>query len=210
MTDEKLNKLTMIVEGHGEHQSYNSLASRILKERHEYIPIGNVSGIGNILKEEKFHANLTQFTKMYNPRVVLVTLDLIDAVKRGYCSDCVELKNKMDTSIQIWTSNAAKDGRIIHVPNVTVIIQIQKLETWLLADLDSLKESGWLKESAPLHDDVDSLKDPSDYIRTHAARHIDTKNPKTVKDIFTNMDVDVMRTKSGSFDKFARELEKIY
>lgn len=210
MTNEAAtHNLGFIVEGDGEYHSFKSLVAKIIDRQPGHIPMINAGGFGGVLKKEKLHENLTDLAKLYKVKKIIVCIDLIDPLNEGLCSSCVELKSIIDRNIESWTTNALSDIRIKFVPEVILVIQIQKFESWMIADVNSLIENDIFLEVDQLTD-VDELKNPSKFIKDYSKVEFNSKNPMFVKTIISKLDPSIMRKNSKSFDKLAREIKLVF
>lgn len=200
--------LGLIVEGHGEYESFPSLIYKILKRQPGEVPRVNAWGIGGIVKREKLHENINSIARLKPLKRLIVCIDLEECLKEGICSDCQDLKNILDGHISSWLDGARSDQRIALIPQIVTVIQIKKFENWMISDVASLVSLGMFGE-VEQDTDVDNLN-PTNYIRLNAVQDFNSKNPKFVKSVISALDPDVMKVHSRSFNKFYREVVSAY
>jgi hypothetical protein len=89
------------------------------------------------------------------------------------------------------------------------VIQVQTFETWLIADVVSLVQAGYMKKGSKQLSNVDEqITKPAQWLRKRTKQ--DIKDPKYAKAMVSELDPEVMRSNSHSFDKFFREVESSY
>ncbi|WP_124552570.1 DUF4276 family protein [Methylophilus methylotrophus] len=204
-TEDQMLRLGLIVEGDGEYQAFPSIISRIIGAPVGKLPRVNANGYGNITCRNRLQKLLSSLLSLDCVQKVIICVDAMEPIKDEIVRNCVELKQLIESHVQDWFSQAINDSRIKHIPEVVVVIQVQKLETWMIADTQSLFHNSLIKSDVRLTN-VDEIPNPSATLKQIAKIEIDTKNPKVAKEILGFLDVNVMRLHSRSFDKFFREI----
>jgi hypothetical protein len=199
-----------IVEGEGEFYCYPSLVCRVLDKRGLYCPVVNAGGYGNIIRH--LDDQLTSLTLRCNPCNVIVTVDLKDALDRGLCNDCADLRVCLEQQACNWLLAAMRDSRLAPLPDrIKIVIQVPKFESWVIADVDHLCSSGHIAITEYQLPDVDSqIANPAQWLKERLAPRVSLKNPKHAKEMISKLDPNVMRQNSASFDKFCRETTACY
>lgn len=198
-----------IVEGHGEFNCYPSLFSRIVNDNNTFVPLLNAGGCGTIVKRLK--EQLTDIQITYKPLVIVVTIDLVDVIDQGLFATCVELVNYLDHQVAEWIENSTGDARLNPLPNRVVnVIQIKKFETWMISDIQGLKEAQFVSETVPEVNNADEIASPTNWLNINLQTSISTKSPADAKSLFSVLDPARMVANSKSFDKFHREVTIAY
>lgn len=196
--------LGLIVEGHCEYDSFPSIISKI-PNTPGYVPIVNAGGIGNIIKNTD--EQLLALIKLCNPKKIIITLDYRDALREGYVSDCIELKNKITNKCLDFMSNPAYST--LKLPeNIIVVIADKTFETWICADLDSLKSNEFFNSKliTEKFTNVDlEISHPTKWLESKLKKNADIKNRRNRVKIYKKINPEIARLKSRSFDKFYRE-----
>ncbi len=201
-----------IVEGKGEYHSYPSIITRILCKSGFKIPIALAGGVGNIIKHLDEH--LTDIIVADHPLSIIITVDLIDNIKKGTVGDCKELCDLLYGNVQSFIDTHQSKERFQPFPEkFCVVIQVQKFETWFIADKFGLKSENLINlETNELdwQNVDDEVANPIAWLSTKAINTINLKDPEMCKSLSTLIDLDIVKTKSKSFDKFQREVIKHY
>jgi len=199
-----------IVEGHGEYNCYPSLVGRIISSAGVNIPRVNVGGYGGITRN--LGEQLTLLVLAHYPFHIIITIDLKDVLKDKLYDNCEELRIDLEEQAKDWLGNSQHDSRLQPLPErITIVVQIQQFESWIIADISSLNESGCLEAAELEFTNVDQdILNPAAWLRKHLRSDLDQKNPKCAKVIISCLDPNVMRIKSPSFDKFYREVLSSY
>jgi len=198
-----------VVEGHGEYSCYPSLVCRIAQAKGFRVPIVNAGGFGRIVRD--LGGQLTSLVLAYHPFHVLVTIDLRDVQNKRLHSSCADLVNDLQTQARVWMNSSLSNPRLQPLPaRVVVVVQIQKFEPWMIADVAGLIAAGYLTANESQVPNVDEISDPIAWIRARAVQHIDTKNPMCARNVVASLDTTRMRMNSHSFDKFFREVSASY
>ena len=200
-----------IVEGEAEYHSYRSFTSRILDESEVFVPPpANSRGANNVLRNLSTH--LSQLVKVYHPFSIIVTTDLRDHIEQRTCSSCDELVSQIHGQIDSWISTAGASPRLHPLPEcIVAVIQIQSFESWLISDLEGLLRIGFLvDESATYSGYSDGVSNPAEWLRDKASQRWNIKNPNQAYMLAQNLDIETMRSNCESFDKFSREILRLY
>lgn len=199
-----------VVEGHGEFNCYPSLVHRIVGAHGFKIPRVNAGGYGNIVRN--LGDQLRALVLAEHPAAIIVSVDLREVIRDDICATCAELVTALRQQVQDWQVEAIADDRMIPMPSgISIVIQIQQFESWVVADLQSLLMSGYSLPHQPNFTNVDvEVPNPAAVLRDQIDPAIDLKNPTIAKSVFTQLDVDTMRHFSPSFDKFYREVLASY
>lgn len=200
-----------IVEGHGEYHAYPSIANRIVGTTGMYIPISNAKGCGNILNH--LEENLDDLVTVAHPSSVIITLDLRENIRRGNFNDCAELKVHVENKIDEWLTSRSTNIKFRPLPNdIECVIQVISFETWLIADLQGLRDSGFLAIEDNLSwQNVDAeVNNPCNWINSRQLGPYDLKKPQNVKKLVHFLTPESMSSTSRSFLKFHREVERKY
>lgn len=202
--DSKL-ALGLIVEGDGEFHAFPSLISRVKQQQLGKLPIVNANGYGNITCRTQLHRRLNSLLSLNCIDKIIICIDALDPIRDGLVANCIDLKALIIGHVTDWLEHAQENTNIQFIPNISVVIQVQKLETWMLSDTDSLINQSLIKDCATITD-ADAIPNPVSKLKEIEINHIDTKNPSIAKRIFGCLNVEVMRNHSRSFNKFYREV----
>ena len=198
-----------IVEGQGEYNCYPSLLCRCVGEKGFNIPRINAGGYGGITK--RLDEQLTDLCMLYSPLHVIVTIDLVDVIKAGTHINCESLLQFLSDKANDWLICTSKDSRIINQPeSITVILQIQKFEAWIIADVRNLRKNKILPNTIPDISDADGVLDPALWLSTNLLNKRNIKNPNYAKELISMLNPDHMKKNSRSFNKFYREVSSKY
>ena len=198
-----------IVEGHGEYNCYPSLVQQIVGNKGFHIPRVNAGGVGSLVRNIRKYLRMLVLT--HHPFHIIITVDLKDTIKQKLAPSCEQLRTDLSKQVKNWLENEAQyDARLQPLPErITVVIQIQTFETWLIADVVSLVKAGYIKKGTKQPSNVDEqVTKPAQWLRKRSKQ--DIKNPKYAKAMASQLDPKVMRLNSHSFDKFFREVERSY
>ena len=197
--------LGLIVEGHCEYDSFPSIISKIPNTPF-YVPILNAGGIGNIMKN--VHEQLLSMIKIHSPKKIVITLDYRDALKEGLVQDCIELKNIVSQRCQDFI-DSQQNGSLNLPDNIVVVIADKTFESWVCADIISLKDNENFNSELITEEfqnvDID-IPNPSQWLHSKLAKDIDIKNRRNRVKIYKAINPDLAKDKSKSFDKFYREV----
>lgn len=198
-------ELGLIVEGHCEYDSFPSILSKIPNTPY-FTPIVNAGGIGNILKN--LQDSLLSLIKTYAPRKIVITLDYRDALRENIVSNCVELKDIVSQSAQDFIINQVNGS--LQLPNsIVVVIADKTFETWICADILSLKENVFFNDELLIEDyeNVDvQIDNPTQWLESKLIEDIDIKSRRNRVKIYKGINPENARLRSKSFDKFYREV----
>ena len=204
--------LSFIVEGHGEYESYPSIVASVLGITGLHVPILNARGVGGIISDLEQH--LDDLVTLHHPFGVVVTLDLRDVLDQGLYDTCAATREDLMDRISEWAADRAGRSRFDPMPDhVGVVLQIQCLETWWMADPHALLGCGAFEFDVAdcqwgcVDDDVSN---PVAWLKQRAGQSANLKSPRLARAILGSADVAVMRAASNSFDKFARDVTSIY
>lgn len=198
-----------IVEGEGEYHCYPSLVQQIVGAKGFHIPRLSTGGVGSLVRNISRYLRTLVLT--HHPFHIIITVDLKDTIKQNLARSCTQLKADLEKQIKNWLENEGQyNARLQPLPErITVVIQVQTFETWLIADVASLVTAGYIKKRTKQPSDVDEqVTKPAQWLQKRTKR--DIKNPKYAKAMASQLDPQVMRLNSHSFDKFFREVESSY
>jgi hypothetical protein len=198
--------LGFVVEGQGEFNCYPSLVCRVVDASGFAIPIVNAGGYGNITRH--FGDHLGHLALAYHPYHVIVTMDLKDALEAGLYESCESLRAHLEEQARDWLRRARQQPRLCPLPErIVAVIQVQKFESWMIADIGGLRESGYLAVDEDQPPDVDQqVTDPAAWLRGRTLGGLNPKNPRCAKQVISCLDPVIIRVNSRSFDKFRREV----
>ena len=203
-----------VVEGAGEYHCYPSLVNRIAETDGCFYPRVNAGGCGASLTN--LEENLSDLVKSHHPHSIIVTLDLSDIINGGHFETCTELLTSLQGRANDWLLGANEDSTLEPLPDsLKVVLQVQKFESWLIADLENLKSNGVIAASAGdgVWNNVDEqVSEPYNWIRSNCTpgQSLNPKNRRHAKKILALVDVATMENCSRSFRKFAKEVRLSY
>ncbi len=201
-----------IVEGRGEFDSYPSILSKIIGASFLNLPRINARGNGGIIR--RLHEHLADIVTTHKPVSVMVTVDLVDLIDQGVVSTCAELLEIILSDLEEWCKDNSSLPKYLPFPEkFSVVIQIPKFESWLIADKHSLWQYGYIRESdgEERWTNVDQqVRNPHQWFRDVSLESLDLKQPMICKEVAGCINIDVVKTVSPSFDKFYREVRKLY
>lgn len=195
-----------IVEGFGEYHSFNSMFCKITGKSFR-TPCSKPKGYGRILKS--LEVELTDLVIAHSVAVVVVCIDLKDVLSNpahGF-NDCAELRAHLQERADRWLLGASQDGRVRVAPQrVVVVIQVQKFESWFLADVEAFNASEYC--AMPLNQiaDVDNMRrDPVAFLREALKPSVSLKSPVFAKRVAGGVRPEVASDSSRSYRKFSKE-----
>jgi len=195
-----------IVEGDAEYHCYPSLVCRIVNSSGFRVPRVNARGYGNIVRH--LADQLKPLVLAHHPYHVIITLDLKDVLDAGLYDSCEEVRKALEDQVTEWLANSASHARLQPLPQrIAVVLQVQRFESWMIADIGGLRDSGYLAvdEVQPLDAD-EEVSHPISWLRTRTSPGRYQKNPRCAKEVISCLDPCIMRVNSRSFDKFHREV----
>jgi len=204
-----------IVEGNGEFNCYPSLIHRITDTYGYPLAIINSGGCGGIYRNLKKY--LTNIVITRKPIDIFITIDYLDLLELGIVTNCEELVSHLQSQINDWLNSDVKtDRRISHPPErILSIIQIQQFESWLLSDIASLINSGYIERIFDTNLDTpeeftynvdEKIQKPASFLKQHKTTEKDIKNTKYARSLICCLNPQIMKDNSGSFNKFYREV----
>lgn len=198
-----------VVEGRGEYNCYPSLFCRCIGGVSLPVPRVNAGGYTNIIKRLKEH--LTDLCISHKPYSIIVTIDLRDVIREKHVSNCQELLVLLKEQVEEWFTEAHSDKRLYPLPvSITPVIQVHTFESWIIADLEGLKQSNYILENTEEFTNVEEIGNPAKWLRENMVHRTDIKNPHFAQEIISVIDPDRMKKSSASFDKFYRECCAFY
>lgn len=199
-----------VVEGQGEFNAYPSLVARITGALGVHFPCVNAGGYGNIVRHVDEYVD--RLVRYKHPFHVIVTVDLRDVIRDGLFSSCRELRSELVNKIQRWQQLSEQKDCLQPLPEcITVVVQVQMLESWVIADVSSLQKVGYAKPDVTQPLDVDgTIDNPETWLGRHVSRYTSLKDPTKAKEIMGLLDPHSMRKHSHSFDKFYRTVQAAY
>jgi len=205
---EKINRppIGFIVEGQGEYNCYPSLICRTLCTDGFKIPIVNANGIGGMVS--KLHDHLKYLVLADHPCNVIVTADLRDIIDRKLYLTCEEARTDLENEAKNWLIQAQTDDRLQPLPErIIVVIQVQVFESWIISDIPNLARAGYIDQGEKQIRSVDQkILNPVKWLKERLDPNVRLKNPKKAKEIISQLDPNLMRRNSRSFDKFCKEI----
>lgn len=197
-----------IVEGDGEFNCYPSLLCRMVNTKF-HVPIVNASGCGNIVKN--LDEQLNSLLIAWNPINVIVTVDLIDVLKQNLATSPENLNFILTTSIKEWQVKAQNNNRFSSLPeNIFPIAQVRKFESWLISDIDGLRQNNLMKNQSIQVLNAEEIEYPNEWIEENLLINGTVKKPKIAKQIISSLDPQKMRLHSQSFDEFYKATTQAY
>ncbi|MEW8221952.1 MAG: DUF4276 family protein [Candidatus Thiodiazotropha taylori] len=198
-----------IVEGHGEYNCYPSLLSRIVESTGFKIPRVNAGGCGNVIRN--LDEQLSDLLLVESPHTVIITVDLIDAIRQNLAENMDELVQILSEQIDKWLNNAQDNERLHPLPrNIIIVIQVVKFESWLISDIEGLIKEGLVAKTTDTIDDSEAISSPDKWLTSNLSISGDIKNPDIAKTIVSALDPNIMRLHSKSFDRFFRKSTSAY
>lgn len=198
-----------IVEGHGEYNCYPSLFCKISNTKGVRIPIVNAGGCGTIIRH--LGEQLNNLLMIDSPESVIITLDLKDALHQGFAKSHDDLLSLLSLSIQKWKEEASADPRLQPLPiRILCIIQVRKFESWLIADVEGLKNAELVRHEVTQMPDAEAIIEPTVWLKNSLKCEANLKSPQFAKKVVAAITPAVMKVHSQSFSKFHDECELIY
>lgn len=198
-----------IVEGHGEYNCYPSLFCKISNAVGIKIPVVNAGGCGTIIKHLGEQLNNLLITD--SPESVIVTVDLKDALHQGFAKSHDDLFELLSLAIKKWQESASTDPRLQPLPiRICCIIQVRKFESWLIADIEGLKNAELVRHDVMQMPDAEAITEPTVWLKDALRCEANLKSPQFAKKVVTALTPTVMRVHSQSFSRFHAECESMY
>jgi len=198
-----------IVEGHGEFKSFPSLFSKLKCPWSVPPPRIRAQGNGDIICNIK--ERLTDMANSYSPLTIIICLDLLDAIRQyEWCTSCKDLKEHLEKEVSQWSEDYTNTEK--KPKNIVIIIVIPKFESWLIADMNAIKQVTNLEDLSEFGfpeewENVDNeVKNPIKKLGMVFPNE-DVKKPSFVKSIISKSDIDTMSNSSRSFRKFLKEVK---
>jgi hypothetical protein len=199
-----------VVEGRAEYDCYPSLVCRVLGASGFKVPRVNAGGYGTIVRH--LPDQLRSLTLTDHPFHIIVTLDLRDVLENGLFADCGALCLDLRRQAREWLASAQRNARLHPLPElISIVVQVQQFESWVIADTQGLMQSGYLESEPPQCSNVDdTIENPAAWVRKHMVAGHNLKSPACARRAISCLDPGAMRQHSPSFDKFCRELSSSY
>lgn len=198
-----------IVEGHGEYNCYPSLFCKISNASGFKIPIVNAGGCGGIIKH--LGEQLDNLLMTDSPESVIVTVDLKDAIHQGFAENHAKLIQLLELSIAKWQECAANDPRLQPLPNrICCVIQVRKFESWLIADIEGLKNADLIRPDLDQMTDAEAILEPTAWLKDALKCESNLKSPQFAKKVVAALTPDIMKNHSQSFSIFHTECQALY
>lgn len=200
-------KIGFIVEGDSEYHCFPSIVSKVISYNPNY-PINNTKGNGRIFN--KLDEEIRLMVQYRKPEKIIVTIDLKDLIDVGMIESCIALKERLQAQSNKWLEDHKQSSLADILPSEIIVVIIDKtFETWIMSDLDGLKECKYIDPSKIDEQflDVDSeVKNPCLWISKKLKDNIDIKNIHHIKHFVSGLDVSRAALKSRSFRKFCKEV----
>lgn len=198
-----------IVEGHGEYNCYPSLFCKISDGSGFKIPIVNAGGCGGILKH--LGEQLSNLLMTDSPESVIITVDQKDALHQGFAEDHDDLIQKLKQAIEKWQQSAATDPRLQPLPTrICCVIQVQKFESWLIADVEGLKAAELIRSDITQMPNAEAIPEPTAWLKDALKYEANLKSPHFAKKVVAALTPAVMKNHSQSFSVFYTECQTSY
>ncbi len=190
-----------IVEGKGENESIRKLLYRIwtelLKQEHVDVRRPIRQSRGRLKQREGLQEavrdalnRLSEGTSTADPVLILLMLD-----SDGCCPA------RLGPELRAWAGDV--DSRI----DVACVVVHLEYETWFVAAAESLSKYIQLGEGEPVPDDPEGQRCKKAWIQRHFRRG-KYQEPRDQPGMTAAMDLTLCRSRSPSFDKLCRELER--
>lgn len=201
--------LGFVVEGVCEYQAFQSFVRKGVAAGHGQLPIANAWGNGGLRKRLEEH--LIDVIKVNHPYVVIVALDLRDALAEGNYADCAELRVHLQDRVDGWLEQMRAGGKLSPLPDrIVVVIQSPLFEAWLTADPTGLLAKNGKSYDGPEYEDVDT--EIGDHFRWLSQRVPGgySKSAGRVQTLAKSLNPHAMARQSRSFRKFWKEVLAAY
>ena len=190
-----------IIEGHGEFNCYPSLLCRIVGQSGFKVPRVNAGGCGSVVRILAEHLN--DLLLVDNPRHIVVTVDLIDILRQGLAESHDDLIAKLNEQASRWREVAIGDPRLQPLPEqIHCLAQVQKFESWLIADVEGLKTAELVHAHIQQVEDAEVIQDPSGWLKRALVSDSSVKSPNFAKTVVSALDPERMKLRSASFSRF--------
>jgi hypothetical protein len=201
--------LGFVVEGVCEYQSFQSFVRKGVSAGHGLLPIANAWGNGGLRKRLEEH--LIEVIKVNHPYVIIVALDLKDALAEGKHTDCAQLRVELQARVDAWLKQTGEGGKLAPLPDrIVVVIQAPVFEAWLTADPAGLHAKSGKKYQGPEYNDVDTeIKDHVHWLSQRVSGGY-SKSAGRVHPVAKSLNPHVMAQSSRSFRKFWKEVLAAY
>ncbi len=189
-----MNKLGLIVEGEGEVASAPILIRRFLEKRGHYFEIRRPFRVprGKLVKPDEISRAVEAVARQTGEGApILVLLDADD--------DCIAERSQSMTT----AAKAARSDR-----QISIVLANREFESWFLAAIDSLRGKGGVRVDAECSGNPEAIRDAKGALRQLMAtsRYSPTVDQAALASL---VDLDLVRSRSQSFDKPCRELEQL-
>lgn len=203
--------VAFIVEGAGEAVTFPGLAARICGTKGLHCPTVNAEGYGGVLAN--LHEHLDDVAR-FRPLTVVITVDLRDVLRDKRFPNCATLVSSIATDAEKWLESRRGVEHFEPLPeDIIVVAQIQKFETWWLADPEALSRQQYfeidLAECQWTNVDVE-VPNPTAWLIERCKGPVSLKSRDLAIDVIRAARPVKMRQLSPSFDKFHRETESAY
>lgn len=195
-----------VVEGVGEFHAYQPIVRKGITAAHGQIPIANAFGNGTIRKS--LEDKLIEVVKTGYPVVVIVTLDVRDALADPRYDHCADVRRDLQDRADRWLDEMRRHGTLVPLPErIVVVLQAPAFEAWLISDFDGLQAYG-LKRGAERYscEDVDTgIRQPKRWLEQNLSGGFN-KRPQEVVRVVKALHPIRMERSSRSFRKFWKEV----
>jgi len=198
-----------VVEGGCEHTSFECIVRKGIAATHGELPAVNAWGNGGLRKRLEEH--LVSVVKVRSPVVVIVALDMKDALKEGSYADCEALRLDVQARADRWLESVKHNEKLQPLPKrIVVVIQAPVFEAWLTADPDGLIVMTGEPAAAHSFQNVDvEIASHKAWLEQHLPNGY-SKSPVHVTRVVKSLHPSRMAQRSRSFRKFWKEVVAAY
>jgi hypothetical protein len=198
-----------IVEGVCEFQSFECFIRKGVAAVYGRLPIVNAWGNGGVRKRLEEH--LVQVVRASHPVVVIVALDMRDALEEGAYASCAELRADLQVRADAWLAGIDASSVLRPLPQrIVVVVQAPLFEGWLTADPAGLHGHTGKRSVLHHYENVDeSIRSPGTWLNDRLPNGF-TKSPILVLAIAKALHPARMAIRSRSFRKFWKEVVQAF
>lgn len=135
-----------------------------------------------------------------------------DVLKDDLFPNCADLISHLAAEWAQWLNDALNNPRLHPLPDsISAVVQIQQFETWFIADIDQLVNTGYVSADDYDFANVDAeIETPASWLNSKSIGFFNLKNPRFARKAISEIRPAIMRGTSPSFDKFFREVSANY
>ena len=194
-----MRTIVAVVEGDGEVTAFSGLLRKILHEKNERYDIqvgGKNVGMVNAHGKSKLLTKLEDF--------------LAHAQRKPDCAGILVLLDAdEDCPVTLANQLSRLCNPSIQSKPVTIVCANREYETWFLASLDTVKGSGYIRDTASLTGDAEDIRDPKKWLTDWMPPGQAYKPTTHQASLSSHIDLNLAHANSRSFRRLCHAVDEL-